>query len=56
MSALLAGNARAINASQFEGLVGRDMWLDEFVGYEWKADWCLRCGSMPGAVHADDHL
>jgi hypothetical protein len=30
--------------------------LDGFVGKEWEADWCLRCGFALGAVNATDYL
>jgi hypothetical protein len=26
------------------------------VGHEWEADWCPRCGSVPGVVNAASHL
>lgn len=57
MSVPLAGDERAINVPQSEGLVGHECSTPQgFVCHEWEADRGLRCGSTPHAVNADGHL
>jgi hypothetical protein len=36
--------------------VMRTLWPEGLIGHKWKADWGLRCGSMPSAVNVAGYL